>query len=122
MTRQVLNMLITLFFTALSVTRCILYPQLSKAIFLDFGQTSYLGAIPITLDTVLVGLLIFYADRSAAVWAAYGLWWTAVLLSLCVGTVVVFIVCAHQAPKQLDSVTGVYVELLQRHKYQLNAN
>lgn len=84
-----------------------MFPKLTKAIYLDFAQTSYLGAIPITVDTILEGLVIFYPDRPAAIWAAFGLYWVAIAMSLCVGILVVVAVCAFQEPHPLDSVTGV---------------
>lgn len=103
----VVDMAMFLFFAAMSLVRLIMFPKLSKSIYKDFIQTSYLGAIPITIDTIVYGITYFYHDRPAAVWAAYGLWWVAIMLSLCVGSLVVVIVCAYQEPHELNAVTGV---------------
>ena len=104
---QISTISIFLFFIALSVTRMIMYPRLTKRLYLDFAQTSFLGAIPITINGILVGIHLFYSDCPAAIWAAWSLWWIAVALSACTGIIVVLIVCAYQAPKELEAITGV---------------
>ncbi len=85
----------------------ILYPKLSKATLEDISQTSYLGAIPITIDTIIVGMTLFYSERTAAIWAAYGLFWVATAMSVWLGCAIVFIAC-DQKPHDLEDVTGVY--------------
>ena len=104
---QILEIVLFIFFAAMSVTRAIMYPALTKRIYLDFSQTSYLGAIPVSIDTILVPLSHFYADRRAAIWAAWGLWWIAMLMSVAVGVLIVFIICAYQDPHDLSTITGV---------------
>lgn len=51
-------MCLFVFFTTMSMIRLFWYPKLTKEVFEDFYQTSYLGAIPITLDTITVGLVV----------------------------------------------------------------
>ena len=105
----ILDMVLFVFFTVLSIIRSLFYPHLTRAIFLDFAQTSYLGAIPVTVGTVTQGLVRFHSDRFAAIWTAYGLWWIAVAMSALIGIAVVFVVSAYQKPKQLESVTAVWL-------------
>lgn len=100
-------MLMFLFFGVMMIIRAIRFPKLAARTFQDFGQTSYVGAVPITLDTILVGILIFYHQHPAAVWAAYGLWWVAVAMSVWVGCAVVFVTYARHDPVKLDAVNGV---------------
>ena len=54
----VLDMVLFLFFSTMSVVRLIMFPKLSKVFYKDFIQTSYLGAIPITLDTIAIGQIV----------------------------------------------------------------
>jgi len=100
-------MLLFLFFGIMTIVRVIRFPKLAARTFHDFGQTSYIGAVPITIDTILVGILIFYHQHPSAVWAAYGLWWVAVALSIFVGCAVVFATYVWHAPVKLNEVTGV---------------
>ena len=89
------------------MTRWIMYPGLSKKLFLDFSQTSFLGAIPVTLNNIASGAVIYYSDRPAAVWSAYGIFWVSIFLDVLLASVVVFIVIAYQQPHEINSVTGV---------------
>lgn len=100
-------MLLFLFFSMMITIRAIRYPRLAAQTFRDFGQTSYVGAVPITIDTILVGILIFYNQHPSAVWAAYGLWWVAVVSSVFVGCAVVFVTYAYREPLKLEAVNGV---------------
>ena len=104
---KVLTISLSLFFAVLGILRCMWYPKLTRKIVQDFYQSSYLGAIPVTLDTVTVGITIYYNDREAAIWAALGLFWVAVAMCLVVGGSVVFITFAYSEPPEMRSITGV---------------
>lgn len=96
-----------IFFSGMMIIRGILFPKLALQTFRDFAQTSYVGAVPITLDTIVVGILIFYNTHQAALWIAYALWWVAVAMSICVACAIVFVSYMWQAPIKLQAVTGV---------------
>lgn len=106
-TIKILTIILFVFFTALGVLRCIWYPKLTRKILQDFYQSSYLGAIPVSIDTIAVGITIYYNDRDVAIWVALGLFWLAVAMCLVVGGVVVFITSAYSEPPEMKTVTGV---------------
>jgi tellurite resistance protein TehA-like permease len=95
------------FFTAMSLLRLILYPKVAINIIHDFTQTSFLGAIPIALDTIILGIAIFYSQHSAAVWTALGFFWASVFLTLVGVFGSVFVVYSRQGEVELSDVTGV---------------
>ena len=100
-------MLLFIFFTVLGITRGIKHPSLTKEILEDFYQTSYLGAIPITIDTIAVGFVLFYGELTGTVWFAYALYWVSVFLSIIVGGIIVWITTATQEAPELGSVNGM---------------
>jgi tellurite resistance protein TehA-like permease len=91
----------------MSLLRLFLYPKVAINIMHDFTQTSFLGTIPVALDTIIVGIIIFYGRHSAAVWTAVGFYWVSVFLTLVVVFGSVFVVCSRQGEVQLSNVTGV---------------
>jgi tellurite resistance protein TehA-like permease len=91
----------------MSLLRLFLYPKVAINVMHDFTQTSFLGAIPVALDTIIVGIIIFYSRHSAAVWTAFGFYWVSVFLALFVAFGSVFVVYSRQGEVQLSSVTGV---------------
>jgi hypothetical protein len=91
----------------MSLLRLFLYPKVATNVMHDFTQTSFLGAIPVALDTIIVGIIIFYSRHSAAVWTAFSFYWVSVFLALVVGFGSVFVVYSRQGEVQLSSVTGV---------------
>jgi tellurite resistance protein TehA-like permease len=95
------------FFTVMSLLRLYIYPKVAVNIVHDFTQTSFLGAIPVALDTIITGIVIFYGHHSAAVWTALGFYWVSVFLSLVVVFGSVFVVYSRQSEVQLSNVTGV---------------
>lgn len=100
-------MLLFIFFTALGITRAIKHPHLTKEILQDFYQTSYLGAIPITVDTIAVGFVLFYGELEGTVWFAYSLYWVGTVLSIIVGGIIVWLSTAVQDPPELSSVNAM---------------
>ena len=95
------------FFTAMSLLRLFLYPKVAINVMYDFTQTSFLGAIPVALDTIIVGIVIFHSYYIAAVWTALGFYWVSVFLTLAVAFGSVFGVYSGQGEVQLSNVTGV---------------
>jgi tellurite resistance protein TehA-like permease len=103
---QILDIVLFAFFTVMSLLRAFLYPKVAVNIMHDFTQTSFLGAIPVTLDTIIIGIVIFYSHHSAAVWTALGFYWVSVSLTLVVVFGSVFVVYSRQGEVQLSNVTG----------------
>ena len=101
-------MLLFVFFTIMSLLRLFKYPKVAYIVFADFTQTSYLGAIPVAFDTIIVGIIIFYSHHETAVWAAFGLFWVAILLTSIVVFSSVFVVYHHQKDVELSDVTGAW--------------
>jgi len=89
------------------IIRAIRFPKLTAQTFQDFAQTSYVGAIPISLLSILVGILIFYHQHPPAVWVAYGLWWISVAMSMLVGCAIVFVAYVWGEPLRIEAVNGV---------------
>jgi hypothetical protein len=106
-TPQILTIILFLFFSTMTTIRAIRFPKLTARILQDFGQTSYAGAIPISLLSILVGIPIFYHQHPSAVWVAYGLWWISVAMSILVGCAIVFVSYVWDPPLKLESVNGV---------------
>jgi hypothetical protein len=91
----------------MSLLRLFLYPKIAVNIMHDFTQTSYLGAIPVALDTIITSIVTFYSHHSAAVWTALGFYWVSVFLTLVVAFGSVFMMHSRQGEVQLSDVTGV---------------
>ena len=102
-------MLLFVFFTSMSFLRLTLYPKVAINLISDFSQTSYLGAIPIAFDTIIVGIVIFYGHRQAAIWSAFSLFWVSTFLTTGVVFGSVFVMHHHQGEHELGDITGVYV-------------
>lgn len=100
-------MLLFVFFSIMASLRLILYPKVAVGIFSDFSQTSFFGAVPIALDTIIVGITLFYGSHPSAVWAAFGLYWANVFLTAAVVFGGVFAMYHHQGEHELKDVTGV---------------
>lgn len=100
-------MVLFFFFSLLGIIRGIRHPRLTREILEDFYQTSYLGAIPITVNAIAVGFVLFYSDMAGTVWVAFALFWISAAMSIIVGCIIVFITCAYQEAPELSSVTGV---------------
>ena len=105
----VVDIVLFVFFTVMSVLRLVWYPKVAINVLADFQQTSFLGAIPVALDTVVAGIDIFYSHRSAAVWAAFALFWASVALTATVIFGSVFVMYHHQGEQKLSDVTGVWL-------------
>lgn len=105
----ILDIILFAFFVLLGLLRCYYHPNLVRHSFQDFAQTSYVGAIPISLFTICVGTIMFYHDRHAAIIASWVLWWIGIAITLWVGCAVLYVTYALQSPHKLSDVTGVYV-------------
>jgi len=91
----------------MSLLRLFLYPKVALNVMRDFTQTSFLGAIPVALDTIIIGIMAFYGAHPAAVWTALGFYWVSVFLTLVVVFGSVFVVYSRQGEVELSNVTGV---------------
>lgn len=100
-------MVLFFLFTIIGIVRSILHPNLTKDILQDFYQTSFLGAIPITIADIAVGFVLFYGELTGTVWMAYALFWVAVVMSIIVGCIIAWITTAMQEAPELSSVNGV---------------
>ena len=107
LTIQILCIILFLFFTVLSVTKLVLFPHLVQKIFYDFSQVSYLGAFIISLDNIIIGIVIYYDDSTAAIFAAYALFWVAIALTVVVGCAAVLVSCCYQQPHEISEISGV---------------
>ncbi|KAF2147092.1 uncharacterized protein K452DRAFT_354559 [Aplosporella prunicola CBS 121167] len=96
-------------FTAFLVIRYIRHPILMKKTVMEFPTCSYLGAIPIALDTIITGISSFYNYRDSGRWTAYGLWWFNVALTLlvCVGLLIVQM--TKQEEHAMSDVAGLWL-------------
>lgn len=88
--------------------RAMLYPRVSKTVFDDFSQTSYLGAIAVAFETIVLGLLTFYSHHPAAYYAVEAMFWIAVVMSALVAFGGIFLMYSHQQRHSLSDVTGVW--------------
>ncbi|KAI9667168.1 MAG: hypothetical protein M1831_001345 [Alyxoria varia] len=108
----ILTIILFILFILLSLSRLILYPTPARQTFHSFTKTSYLGAIPVSLDNITTGLLLHHGNsNSPAIWAAFTLWWLGVLLSVLLALVGVFAAGASANGRHnsgLSSVSGVW--------------
>jgi tellurite resistance protein TehA-like permease len=96
-------------FLLLSLSRLVLYPRLSATILHGLIQTSYLGALPVFLDTIIVGITIFYPQCPSALHTAYVLFWISLYLIALVGFGGIFAMCHVQNAHALSEFTGVWL-------------
>lgn len=95
-------------FTAFLITRYIRQPQLFKKNLLEFPASSYFGAIAISWNTILQGIVSYYDYRSSAVWAVFGLYWVALAGSLLVTVGIILVQMIRANKQELDDVAGVW--------------
>ncbi|KAI9711045.1 MAG: hypothetical protein M1820_002483 [Bogoriella megaspora] len=102
-------MLLFVAFGVLAITKTFLYPETAKQVFLDFKQVSFLGAIIITFDNIIAGISTYYHERAAAAWAAYGMFWIAMTLTVTEGCVALQVACCYQKPHRFSEVSGTWL-------------
>ncbi|KAK5344755.1 Plasma membrane sulfite pump involved in sulfite metabolism, partial [Exophiala xenobiotica] len=54
------------FFMTLGILRVIIYPRVARTVVDDFSQTSYLGAVAVAFETIILGIVSFYSGHHAA--------------------------------------------------------
>lgn len=86
-----------------------MYPTIAKNIIDDFTQTSYLGAIVVAFETIILGIISFYSYRqSGGVYAAEVLFWIASAGSSFVAFGGIWFMYSRQKRHSMDDVTGVW--------------
>ncbi|GAB7349819.1 hypothetical protein MBLNU459_g0527t1 [Dothideomycetes sp. NU459] len=96
-------------FLAFLGIRYIRYPELLKKNLVEFPTSSFLGSIPISLNTVTQGIIGYYDYRPSARWTCFALYWIALVLSLMVSVGLVVIQIQRAARQELSDVAGVWI-------------
>lgn len=91
------------------ITRYMRHPALLKKNLLEFPNSSYMGAIPISINSIMIGIVSYYDYRASGVWAAFVVWWIGLFFGLCVTIGVVIIQMIRAAEQELSDVAGVWV-------------
>ena len=104
---QILEVVLFSFFTAMGIARLIMFHQVCLALLKDIAQTSYLGTIPISLDTVGMGVTIFYAsDHVAANIVAQVMFWISTAMTFTVTCGGAYVLSARQDAQELSNING----------------
>ncbi|KAK5065343.1 hypothetical protein LTR84_001181 [Exophiala bonariae] len=96
------------FFMALGILRVFMFPAIAKNIIDDFSQTSYLGAIVVAWETIVLGVAQFYSSRTAGIYAAEAMFWIAVVGSSFVAFGGIYFMYTRQKAHSLEQVNGVW--------------
>ncbi|KEF55896.1 uncharacterized protein A1O9_07476 [Exophiala aquamarina CBS 119918] len=94
------------FFMTLGILRVFMFPVIAKNVVDDFSQTSYLGAIVVAWETIVLGVVQFYSSRSSGVYAAEAMFWIAVVGSAFVAFGGIYFMYGRQKAHSLDQVNG----------------
>ena len=84
------------------------HPALFKKNVLEFPTSSFLGSIPISLNTIIQGIISYYDYRTSARWAVFALYWVSLVLCLMVSVGLVIVQMSRAAPQELTDVAGVW--------------
>jgi tellurite resistance protein TehA-like permease len=103
---QILDIVIFAFFTLLGCIRAYMHPQALSEIFDDFSETSYMGAIVIAWETIILGIVTFYADRGSAIYVAQAMYWIAVCASCFVAFIGIFFMYFRQKEHTMADING----------------
>jgi len=104
----ILDICLFVFFTAMALTRLIMFPKVALSVLNDFQQTSYLGAAPIAWETIGTGLVIFYSSHESAAYVAQVFFWIAVVFTLLVTCGGICAMYLKQKNHSLNEVTGAW--------------
>jgi len=96
------------FFMTLGLLRVMMYPQVAKNVVDDFSQTSYLGAVAVAFETIILGIVNFYSDHQAAMYVAEVMYWIAAAMSLFVAFGGVFFMYRRQKQHRFSDVNGAW--------------
>lgn len=105
----ILDIVLFCLFLGMITTRYVWYPQLFKKDILGFPNSSYFGAIPISLDTIVVGIISYYNYQSSARWTAFAFYWIAVVLSLATSFALLIVQMIAHEEHDLSDVAGLWL-------------
>ncbi|EON67093.1 hypothetical protein W97_06346 [Coniosporium apollinis CBS 100218] len=105
----ILDILLFCFFTVMLAVRYITHPTLINKNITEFPSSSYFGAIPIALDTIIIGIVSYYNYRPSAMWVAFGLWWVALALTLLVSIGLLIVQVSGQPQHSITDVAGLWL-------------
>ena len=98
-------------FSALYLARWLLFTEEAARILGHSVVSMFFGAIPITLATIINGVLVFGVARfgaGPAVAVAQGLWWVDVAMSLACGVAIPFLMFTRQR-HEIEQMTAVWL-------------
>jgi tellurite resistance protein TehA-like permease len=72
----------------------------------DFSETSYMGSIVIAWQTIVLGIITYYADRGSAVYVAQAMYWISVVASFCVSFLGIFFMYYRQKEHKIADING----------------
>ncbi|TKA75881.1 hypothetical protein B0A55_04846, partial [Friedmanniomyces simplex] len=96
------------FFMLLGLLRAFMYPHVAKNVLDDFSQTSYLGAIAVAFETIILGIVSFYSHHQSAMYIAEAMYWIASAMSLFVAFGGVFFMYQRQKQHSFQDVNGTW--------------
>jgi len=105
---QIADICLFAFFASLSIFRVVMYPEVAKTVIEDVSQTSYLGAVAVAFETIILGILSFYSNHQVAVYFAEAMYWIATVLGIFVACGGVFFMSQRQKPHSFPDVTGAW--------------
>lgn len=105
----ILEIVLFALFTALLLIRYIWRPVLFKKNVLEFPQSSYLGAIPISLNTIIIGIVSYYDYRSSARYAAFVVWCIALVLTMFVSLALLTVQSMRIPEQSISDVAGIWL-------------
>ncbi|KAJ9493363.1 Plasma membrane sulfite pump involved in sulfite metabolism [Exophiala xenobiotica] len=96
------------FFMTLGLLRVMMYPQVAKGVVDDSSQTSYLGAVAVAFETIILGIVSFYSHHQAAMYVAEVMYWIAAAMSLFVAFGGVFFMYRRQQQHSFSDINGAW--------------
>lgn len=105
---QIADICIFTFFMALGILRVFLYPHVAKNVLADFSQTSYLGAIVVAFETIILGIVSFYSHHQSAMYVAEVMFWIAAIMSGFVALGGLFIMYERQPQHSFNDLNGAW--------------
>ncbi|KAK3081495.1 hypothetical protein LTS18_006063 [Coniosporium uncinatum] len=96
-------------FAVMLTIRYIWHPKLFMKSVLEFPACSYFGAIPIAIDTSLVGIISYYGYRDGAVWVAFAFYWVAVATTILCTFGLLIVQIMKQKQHSMEEVAGVWL-------------
>jgi tellurite resistance protein TehA-like permease len=105
---QIADICLFTFFMTLGILRAFMFPVIAKNVIDDFAQTSYLGAIVVAWETIVLGVIQFYADHDAGAYAAEAMFWIAAVASALVAIGGIYFMYSRQRAHTLEQVNGAW--------------